>query len=95
MGAWLDVIKVNEINRDAVKIKFQKYQDSARYSNGNDGYTGTLAECPGLDFKRGLFTPLGAQKYLGNNCQKWENAIAVLVLDDNKMYYLIGGLCSC
>ena len=95
MGADYYFFTVKNMDKRKLKTAFKEEQDQCRYEHGHGGYTGTVAETPDVELHKGLFTREAGEEYIYKNAQKWENAIAVTVLDDNKMYYLVGALCSC
>lgn len=95
MGADYYFFEVKNMDKTKLKDAFKTEQEKCRYEHGNAGYTGTVAETPDIERHKGIFTHNAAEAYIYKNAQKWENAIAVCVLEGNKMYYLVGALCSC
>lgn len=79
-----------------VRLLFSTVQDQDRYDNGHS-YSGGFGMCPGLTItKKAIFPDYdSAEKWLFDNAQKWENAIAVRFRNKNgNQHWLIGAWCS-
>lgn len=82
--------------KDALHNAFRDYHRELCYDNGHSGYTGTMAECPGLQILDITFNnPGDARDYVEQKAQKWDPAIAVRYKNkDGKIYYYVGAWCS-
>jgi hypothetical protein len=96
-------------NEKHVRREVNKKIKSDMHEYGHGGYTGTFAECRGLDFADvepflsfkaaheflfGKFSKDG--KYTAGLLKKWEPAIAVEFRnDEGQLNWLVGGIFSC
>jgi hypothetical protein len=83
--------------RDDVKVFGEEVMEQARYDHGHGGYSGTFAECHGVTITGKEFASLtDAQEYLEENCEKWENILAVKLIDPAhpEAKWMIGAWCS-
>ncbi len=94
MGASFDYRVIEaETFEEAVK-KFEAAQEQDRYENGNS-YSGTIGMLRGVDKVSKIFeTKMEAYKYVDENSEKWESALAVKFKSKEKLLWLIGGCCE-
>lgn len=94
MGADVQFYKV-KAKRSELNEKANDLRDDARYDHGHSGYTGTIAEDNGqLTI---LDTPMSegdAEEYIEENAQKWEDTLAIPVLNEEDIF-ILGGIYSC
>ena len=94
MGAAF-VGKVFRCKREDLEKQYSAYIHELEYEYGHGGYSGTLKECKGLEITKMDFkSKEEAGKWLMDNAQKWEPALAVLVRENGEEYFVIGGWCS-
>lgn len=94
MGASTETYKVKAKNERELKAEYQALVETCLYDHGHSGYTGTIAESPGLDILKIELTTDEAENYIFENAKKWENSLAIKIIDkDNE--WLIGGCYSC
>ena len=95
MGACYDEMSVQSTDKAKVKSQFEAHQEMDRYENGHS-YSGGLGMATGLKFDNKVFTnEFEASEYLQEKCEKWDDAIAVLIRDkNNNEWYYIGAWCS-
>ena len=94
MGASFISRAIKETNRDDIVKKFNEIVDECIYEYGHDSYNGTFSTMDGISIKiEKVFSDRdSAEDYICNNTEKWGNALAVMVKEDNKEpYTLIGG----
>jgi hypothetical protein len=77
---------------------FRKAVQDAQWEAGHGGYTGTIAEKPGVEIRRDQVMTKQqayafAEKDMDNN-PKWENAFAIRVVDGDFKGWLIYGIAS-
>lgn len=94
MGASFISRAIKETNRNDIVKKFNEIVDECIYEHGHDSYNGTFSTMGGLSIKiNKVFSDRdSAEDYICDNTEKWGNALAVTVKEDNKEpYTLIGG----
>lgn len=91
MGAEYREIEA-DMPREKLAEWFSDIQNDAAMDCGHGGYTGTFAECRGLEItEEGFNHKEEASEYLQNHAKKWGPALAVRV----GWTWLIGAWCSC
>lgn len=96
MGAYFNEMKVDgSKTRNEVKEIFSDAQDTDRYENGHS-YSGGFGMASGLKFPEKTFKSEDeALDWLQDNAQKWREALAVTVKEDDKpACWLIGAWCA-
>jgi len=89
MGANFNTINLKGERPDILGA-FRGIQDDDRYENGHS-YSGGFGMTTGLSFiEKSFASDDDADEWLIENCQKWEDALAVFVND----HYRIGAWCS-
>ncbi len=79
MGAsFIETTLEGTLTVEQVKQKYSEMEENARHDSGNS-YSGDWNMCPGIKVRPDkVFANYNeAEDWLSNNCQKWENAIAV------------------
>ena len=80
MGAQFNSINFPAMSTTELKKKFADYQEDERIEYGSNPYSGTMANCRGLDITGTEFkTECLADDWLSENAQKWGAALAVKV----------------
>jgi len=94
MGASFISRAIQETERPQITKKFNEIVDACIYEYGHNSYNGTFSTMEGLTIKIDKVFPTrdSAEDYIADNTEKWGNAMAVTVKEDNKEpYTLIGG----
>jgi hypothetical protein len=74
---------------------FMKDVEQACYDHGHSGYTGTIAEATGLTVTSKVFaSEQEAVDHIEETAEKWENALAVKVVNDKENKWIVGGIFS-
>jgi hypothetical protein len=96
MGTALDTITLGDLPRSDLKKKFAEATEEARYENGHGGYTGTIAEMSTIArfVDRECASRDEAENHIGENHNKWDQAMAVSFREDGKKRWVVGGFCS-
>lgn len=83
MGAEFQTLRLpRDLSQDQVTRKFQEAQASDQYENGHS-YSGGIGMADGLEFTTQEFAGMdAAEEWLMANCEKWDAAKAVTVVDD-------------
>jgi len=92
MGASFNTMKAKGTQAE-VRAIFEAAQEQDRHENGHC-YSGGFGMATGLTFSHSnvVYTESGAEAFLVDNCEKWEDALAVRLTGDE---YLIGAWCAC
>jgi len=93
MGAQFNCVTLKATTDEAAKAEALEVIEQAAYDYGHAGYSGSFAECSDATLCTSP-THEGeaeAEKWLSENCQKWENA---LVVKTDRGTYLMGAWCS-
>ena len=93
MGANTETYNVRAKDQKTLKLEYLTLQENALYDNGHSGYTGTIAESPGLTVLNIELTVDEAEDYIFENAKKWENSLAIKI-KDTKDQWMIGGCYS-
>lgn len=93
MGAEAQTYLVEAKDQSELFEKYDALVKRALYDLGHAGYTGSIAESPGLTLKDGEWTEAEAEDYVFERGQKWENSSA-FKMKDLPDTYLIGGVYS-
>lgn len=97
MGAQFEVNRAYADRANLVLVH-DDFKREALYDHGHAGYTGTIAESPGLTIEDQEFpTEDAAREWLEENARKWENTLAVHVQAPDGpggSYWLFGGIYS-
>lgn len=96
MGAQFQIATIRQTERANVKAAFEIMQHEDRYENGHS-YSGGFGMARGIKFRDDMAFPdeNAAYDWLGDNTEKWENAVAVrLVIDGRHEGYVIGAVCA-
>lgn len=81
--------------QDSITKQFDKVQEDDRYANGHS-YSGGFGMAAGLSFTDEVFdTEDQAEKWLVENAQKWEAALAVKLRSEFDNTWVVGAWCSC
>lgn len=93
MGADSIYMLVKSTDKATIKKEYQKRVDSDVYEHGHSPYSGTFATLDGLEIEdKTFYSQQDALNYVLDHTDKWQNALAVTVQEDNKEpYTLIGG----
>ena len=95
MGAcdWVTLVE-KKMTDEEVQKEFQELKEDCEYRFGHEGYTGTLAEKPGVKIicRDMNMDKKQAEEYISENNNKWDDAYAVKLSDGT---WVIGGVCSC
>jgi len=94
MGASFISRAIQETERPQITKKFNEIVDQCIYEYGHNSYNGTFSTMEGLTIKIDKVFPTrdSAEDYIAENTEKWGNAMAVTVKEDNKEpYTVIGG----
>ena len=78
MGAQSDSFTIEGEKTDLeIREAFDNHAAQCRYDYGHAGYTGTMAETPGVTIVKQTFASADeAYDYGDQNAQKWEDALA-------------------
>ncbi|ESX17895.1 hypothetical protein X766_16015 [Mesorhizobium sp. LSJC255A00] len=84
-----------KLSKKELETAFERVQDQDRYENGHS-YSGGFGMARGLQIADKTFRDREiAEEYLDSNCEKWEEAIAVVYTDkDGAKKWLIGAVCA-
>lgn len=94
MGANLEFYRAKAKDERELKRKYADLVADAQYNDGHGGYTGTIAESPGLDIQVAeVFSTEDAENFIDECAKKWENSIAVRIKGTDD--WVIGGVYSC
>lgn len=102
MGAHFDSICIRATTEDDLKKKYKTYIEQEEHEHGHDAYSGTLATTSGLSIRSHtkFKDRHKADKFIEENAEKWEEAIAVRITKkpykDAKIghWWVIGGWCA-
>jgi len=91
MGASFNLM-IAKGTQAEVRAEFEKAQSEDRYENGHS-YSGGFGQCSGLTFSQlnRTHTEPEAEKWLEDNCEKWEDALALRLDKDT---WMIGAWCA-
>jgi hypothetical protein len=100
MGAEYIETTIRAKNKTELERKFKEAQEQARYEYGHRGYTGTLAECDGLEVLHApgliFLSRAEAQAAADKQAKKCGPAIAAPYVNiAGEHTYLIIAICSC
>ncbi len=97
MGADFILYTINKNTKNGVKTWYAKKLKEVRQYYGEQSYTGSLCETPGVTIIDKFFPDrVAAEQYLQDNCVKWENALVVSYRRaDGVPAYILGALVSC
>lgn len=92
MGAEFNFETLMGKTAEEVRKEGLEVIDQAAWDYGHAGYTGSFAEAQGVELRPEKFpTAEAAEEWLSENCQKWEAALIVQVIDGP---YVMGAWCS-
>jgi hypothetical protein len=91
MGAAFDYERIKAKSMAEAVAKARDAIEQAKYDYGHAGYSGTLAESPGVDVRKETFVTFEeAQDFARKNHHKWERAFLI----ETKKDYFFGGWMS-
>lgn len=92
MGASFVAKYIKDCTKEELRLKWKEYVEMLRREYGNNSYNGTLSTCDGLTITDGIFTDRAeAEEYICEHTQKWEEALAVKLINANHNGWIIGG----
>lgn len=95
MGAEFNLLETVQGSEGELRGWFADQQAEARYMNGHGGYTGSVAECAGIEATRERFdSRQAARDWLLENARKWGPALAVRLGASGENRWLVGAWCS-
>jgi hypothetical protein len=94
MGAENQTYRVKAKNLTDLKEKYNELVEEACFYHGHGGYTGTIAESPGLTVTSQVLSESEAEDWLFDNAKKWEDTLAVKIKDTEEDW-ILGGCYSC
>lgn len=98
MGASLLLHKTNTTDFKKAESEFEAMVEEADWSSGHE-YSGDWNMMSGLTNKTNVTfkTEDEAEEYLCDKAEKWGDAIAVMIVDeqDQPLYILFGGWAAC
>jgi len=79
MGSHYTSIMIRATTEDDLRKQYKQIIQEIEYESGHSSYNGTLSTCRGLSVKKfNKFKTRGeADKWLEENTEKWESAVAV------------------
>ena len=90
MGSSFEVYEVTANNDLELEVKYVSLVEKALYDHGHSGYSGTIAESPGLTVVTEYSgDSVSSEEYIMENAKKWENSLAIQIKGSNR--WLIGG----
>ena len=97
MGAHFLTMTVESTDKETVRKEFRARQAEDEYEYGHNPYNGSFSTMDGIEFVAQTFTNEDdASDYLLTHSEKWGNALAVTVKEDNREpFTLIGGRAAC
>lgn len=97
MGAQSVYMTVNSTDKEVIKKEFRARQAEDEYEYGHNPYNGTFSTLSGIEISSRVFDNEDkAYEYVFENTNKWGNALAVTVKEENKEpYTIIGGWAAC
>jgi len=81
-----------DLTKTQVMDRFYERQEDDREEYGNDPYNGSWTTFEDIEFIGGVWKDgPQAERYILDHAEKWGNALAVQVQEENKCFWLIGG----
>jgi hypothetical protein len=98
MGANFNYSDGHKIGKDAfavVKAEGESIINHAAYMSGHGGYTGSFAECRGVEVVNQIFdSSKDAEEWLLDNARKWGPLVAVRYRVEGGIEWAFGAWCS-
>jgi hypothetical protein len=90
MGCEFNFEKLRATNATDAAAEGQRLIDQAAYEYGHGGYTGSWAECAGVDVRREIVDPAEVKTWLDYHAEKWGPMLIVQAGDN----FYAGANCS-